>query len=239
VLTSTRRLVSLLGIVLVSLAAVLHAQRSPLQLGQRVPDFVVAAAERPGSPDSFVRALAHLSIPVVAVIGSQPSIGREVTLGSDKRSGDRSLSWALNRFEKRHLPYSVSSADGVVVVMPVRLGCRAVLDRVITLRSRGPAFKVIFDLARSLDPSLPDIPPGIVQGGGADVGPSVFERSLEVNLSGRTVLDAMTELAARSPGLVWAVRETSSDPGKMGAATKCTLTLLAGTHTLWTSYELK
>jgi hypothetical protein len=204
-----------------------------------MPQFVVQAAERPGSPDSFVRALAHASVPVVAVMGMQPSVGNPIAWDQGVMPDAKPLSWAMARFKERHPSYSVKEEEGVVVVMPVEPECSNAFGRIVSVRSKGPAVAVLYDIARAVDPALPNVPPGIVFSGASKRDASAFRQAVSLDSSGQTVLENMVELAAKTPGLVWAIREKSTTPWKMGGAITCELVLLAGTSTLVTSYTIK
>jgi hypothetical protein len=110
---------------------------------------------------------------------------------------------------------------------------------VISLKSRGRISDVLFQLARTIDPSLPDVPPGVVQGGPPGNGSTAWFRTIEIDSRSETVLGTLATLAAASPGVVWGVKEQSAKASPGAARLRCTLTLLTGESTLATSYDLK
>lgn len=233
---ATRRPLGLVAVAALGLVAQAGAQESRVDYQRRVPDAVVKAAGRPGSPDSFARALAHLAIPAVVITGALPPVGGPVAFDPSEPSGGFSLIVAMNRFRESHPNYAVNDAEGTVVLTPLRSKCLAPMDRLVDLKSRGKVHEVLFALARVLDPSLPDVPPAIVSGGGSRGSPDLLHRLITIDSAGKSVLATLAALARRSPGVVWGVREESALQEREG---RCVLILLAADSVLTTSYEVR
>lgn len=207
-------------------------------LRQHIPDRVMAAAGRRGSPEGFVRALAALHVPAGLVlrqyVGSSPE-------SSDlhRPLGTHVLSDAIEEFRREHPDHLVEDRETGIFIAPESSGCVAPLDRPISLEQDGPLPFVLWQVFKLVDPATPQIPPSIVGGGiglNARGGPDPFTQPVRVRARNESLRATLMDLSRQARGVVWGIRET---PGRDAAPSICTLTLLSADQTVFTSYRVQ
>lgn len=197
-----RLLIGIVGALLCS-SGVVPAVRAVGQSGgtDRVVDEVVAIAARSGSIWHFAQSLAAERIPVGLLLGheddrpsraTRPSqTGRSVTLGH-----------ALSELSRSRPRYGVSESSGVILIAADSAAqCGPLLSRrVVDLQATAPAFAMVFEIEKAIDPRLSALPPaGLVNGS------PIFRTPVAINGAGRTVLELLNEISRQVPGLGWAL----------------------------------
>jgi hypothetical protein len=97
----------------------------------------------------------------------------------------------------------------------------------------APVYAIGFYLLRAGNPKLPDVPPGIVSGGGDEV-PSALMAQVSLYYQRLTLHEALDEIVRQVPGLVWGLVE---DADRTDGQPTCRLTWFTAGGTSFGSYD--
>ena len=202
----------------------------------------MAAADLPEA-EQLAAALALEKVPAGFVF--HPNEGR-----ADKATQARipdgppvPVSHVVNRFLATHPAYAVGRSDWALVIQPkAHTMCGDALnsvlpDSIIT----EPAYVAFWKLAQAVNPAdTPKAAPAVVCGGGnCNSAESPAHRArVAVTLRGTTLQEALSNLVAQSPGLVWTLREKRRGQQDPVAATEavCQFGYFDGDQYVQTSY---
>ena len=237
--------VSKIGLQVVALALLLTVTLSSQQPGSSIlrrpiPASVMAAAARRGDPESFAHVLASLRVPAGIVLQKHGEGASDVSFDPNAPGGPWALGDAIEGFRRVHTDYVLDDDETGIFLVPKTSGCVAPTSRMIDVeQGGGPLYFVLWQIAKVVDPATPQVPPSVVGGGGALDARG--ERDLfreRVRSLGRSasLRATLMDLSRQVPGVVWALRE---GPGRDGAPSVCTLTLLTADRTLTTSYRIQ
>ena len=203
------------GLVFVALyvvaGAAARAQAPPNVSSLRVSPATVAAAEVP-AVERFAAALALENVPAGFVLGAHEATVGPVAALRPQDGARVPLPSALDRFLATHPGYVVGQSDWGLVIQPrSQTICHAALRTVVTGASIAePAYAAFWKLARLVNPAdTPNVPPGLVCGGGdCNSGlPPAHRVHVAVTLNGITLQDALSQVVAQAPGMVWVLRD--------------------------------
>lgn len=205
---------------------------------QYVPESVMAASARPGPPEQLAHALAMLGVPAGFILGKAHEGGEAVPLNLSAPLGTHRLSDALASFRAGHPDYRVDDDDGGLFIAPVTSACAQSLQRTVDVQQAGRLNEVLFAVARTVDASLPDVPAGLVIGGGSPPPAEMRLLRRPVNLVAKQAVlrSVLMDLSRQVRGVVWGIRE---DAGNDAAPPSCIVTLMTANVTLNTSYDFR
>lgn len=187
----------------------------------------------------FARQLAAARIPAGFVVRRSEifATGRRTPRTAQGQTRSRTLGEVMTAFEERHPDYRGVEAHGGLLVGPrTNSPCMVALEQpVFGIRFKGPAYAAFFELARRIRTDLPDVPPGLVSGGGSGRGHEILKANIVLDISRASVGEVLFEIVRQAPGLVWAAVE-ESDKNRTG--TRCMMLWYFDGGTAFTSYDI-
>lgn len=192
---------------------------------------------RVGTVGDFARALARGKVPAGVVVSRQDR--KPTSTAGQRREGQAgaltTLGGVVPVFRAQHPAYDVEEGPGRGLFVALsNTPCRAALKRpLLDLKLTGPVYRVGFDLLRIGNPSVPNISPGIVSGGPAEI-PSVLTEQVSLFYQRLTLHEALDEIVRQVPGLVWMLVD---DIDRRDSLPACILNWVAGTGSSITTYD--
>jgi hypothetical protein len=210
----------------------------------RVNPTTLVAAELPEA-EHLAAALALEKVPAGFVFGAHERRINAKTRMRVQEGAPVTLTNVLDRFLAVHPDYSLGRSDWGLVIQPrSETTCSTALSRVLSdAVIAEPAYIAFWKLARMMNPAdTPTAPPAVMCGGGdCNSGvPPAHRARVVVSLSGTTLQEALSQLVAQAPGLVWTLREKRrgrDEPVEVPEAS-CQFGYFDGDQYIQTSYIL-
>jgi hypothetical protein len=228
------------GCLSVALVAALAESQAPARLlSASVDGAVLTAADSDAA--QFGAALAVAKVPAGFVLSPDDPGPVAPSVRFPSHAPPVSLDKVIERFLATHPGYELARSDWAIVVRPrSKDACVSATDSVVASASIADSAHVAFwKLARLVNPlETPTGPPGVVCGGNCDES----ERSrdglpVSVTLNDTTLGDALSQLVAQAPGLVWVLRQERRDvPGSGVSEDVCRFSYFDGRNHVQTSY---
>jgi hypothetical protein len=184
-----------------------------------------------GNAGRLARALAKARVPAgIVLVDEGPGNSDADSVG---RHAFVPFGEIARRFLRARPDYEVEHGTSSVFIAASTSTCATRLRRVVgPINIVGKLFEGVFQLARLGDPSLPNVPPGLV-GSGIIQEPSRFAVPVTLRLDASPLKNAFGELVRQSPGVVWFVREELAQ-----SPVRCVIGYLDEQSTVHTSYNI-